>query len=118
MSRRQFTKEFKLAAIRRLEEGVPPGEVARALEVNPNLLHHGRGEFRQGPGPAFPGKGQRRWPEGRIAEWERKIGQQALEIDFWKATWICALPSRALRCRGQVTDDRASPRNCAAGDGR
>jgi transposase-like protein len=84
MSRRQFTKEFKLAAVRRLEEGVSLGEVARGLEVNPNVLHRWRREFRQGPGNAFPGQGQRRWSEGRIAELERKIGQQALEIDFLK----------------------------------
>jgi len=82
LSRRQFTKEFKLAAVRRLEEGVSMAEVARGLEVNPNVLHRWRREFRQGPGNAFPGKGQRRWAEGRIAELERKIGQQTLEIDF------------------------------------
>jgi transposase-like protein len=38
LSRRQFTREFKLAAVRRLEEGVSLGEVARALEVNDNVL--------------------------------------------------------------------------------
>ncbi|HTF64437.1 MAG TPA: hypothetical protein VK638_17275, partial [Edaphobacter sp.] len=27
---------------------------------------------------------QRRWSEGRVAELERKIGQQAVEIDFLK----------------------------------
>jgi hypothetical protein len=43
-----------------------------------------RREFRQGPGNAFPGLGQRRWEEGRVAQLERKIGQQALEIDFLK----------------------------------
>ena len=84
MSRRQFTKEFKLAAIQRLERGVSIGEVARALEVNPNVLHRWRQEFRQAPGNSFPGNGNRRWSEGRIAELERKIGQQALEIDFLK----------------------------------
>lgn len=84
LSRRQFTQEFKLAAVRRLEEGVSLGEVARGLEVNPNVLHRWRREFRRGPGNAFPGNGQRRWSEGRIAELERKIGQQALEIDFLK----------------------------------
>jgi len=83
-SRRQFTREFKLAAVRRLEEGVSLGEVARALEVNSNVLHRWRREFRQGPGNAFPGAGKRRWSEGRIAELERKIGQQTLEIDFLK----------------------------------
>ena len=60
------------------------GEVARALEVNANVLHRWRREFRQGPGNVFPGKGKQRSSEGRIAELERKIGQQALELDFLK----------------------------------
>jgi transposase len=84
LSRRMFTKEFKLAAVQRLEQGVALGEVARALEVNPNVLHRWRHEIRQGPGNVFPGHGKQRWSEGRIAELERKIGQQALEIDFLK----------------------------------
>jgi transposase-like protein len=79
-----FTKEFKLAAVQRLEQGVSLGEVARALEVNPNVLHRWRREIRQGPGNVFPGHGKQRWAEGRVAELERKIGQQALEIDFLK----------------------------------
>ena len=83
-SRRQFTKEFKLAAVRRLEQGTSIAEAARALEVNPNVLHRWRREFRQGPGNAFPGNGKQRWAEGRIAELERKIGQQSLKIDFLK----------------------------------
>src|SRR5260370_27865525 len=82
LSRRQFTKEFKLAAVRRLEQGVSIGEAARALEVNPNVLHRWRREFRQGPGNVFPGNGKQRWSEGRIAELERKGGQQTLESDF------------------------------------
>jgi transposase len=84
MSHRRFTREFKLAAVRRLEEGIPIAELARGLEVNPNVLHRWRREFREGPGNAFPGHGQRRWSEGRIADLERKIGQQVLEIDFLK----------------------------------
>lgn len=83
-SRRQFTQEFKLAAVRRLEQGVSIAEVARGLEVNANVLHRWRREFRQGPGNAFPGNGKQRWSEGRVAELERKVGQQALEIDFLK----------------------------------
>ena len=84
LSRRMFTKEFKLAAVRRLEQGVSIGEAARALEVNPNVLHRWRRELRQGPGNAFPGNGRQRWSEGRIAELERKVGQQTIEIDFLK----------------------------------
>src|SRR5207248_9622064 len=65
LSRRQFTQEFKLAAVRRLEQGISIAEVARGLEVNPNVLHRWRREFRQGPGNVFPGNGKQRWSEGR-----------------------------------------------------
>ena len=46
LSRRKFTKEIKLAAIQRLDSGASVAEVARAFEVNPNLLHRWRKEFR------------------------------------------------------------------------
>ena len=82
--RRTFTREFKLAAVRRLEAGVSIAEVARGLEVNPKVLHRWRREFRQGPGNAFSVQGQRRWSEGKLAELERKVGQQAMEIDLLK----------------------------------
>jgi transposase-like protein len=95
LSRRRFTREFKLAAIQRLEQGISIAEVARALEVNPNVLHRWRSEFRQGPGNAVPGRGQRRWSEGRIAELERKIGQQTLEIDS-DCQWLQYLHSVGL----------------------
>jgi transposase len=85
LSRRTFTREFKLFAVRRLEAGVSLAEVSRGLEVSPNVLHRWSREFRQAPGNAFPGQGQRRWSEGKVAELERKIGQQAVEIDFLKA---------------------------------
>jgi len=82
LSRRMFTKEFKLAAVQRLERGSSLGEVARALEVNPNVLHRWRREVQDFGLKAFVGNGQRRIDEGRVAELERKVGRQALEIDF------------------------------------
>ena len=84
LSRRTFTREMKLAAVQRLETGATIGEVARAFEVNPNVLHRWRREFRQGPGNAFPGLGKKRWDDTQQAKLERKIGQQTLEIDFLK----------------------------------
>jgi transposase len=84
LSRRKFTREVKMAAVQRLETGSSLAEVARAFEVNPNVLHRWRREFRQGPGNVFPGSGKRRWDEAEQAKLERKIGQQTLEIDFLK----------------------------------
>ena len=98
-----FTKEFKLAAVRRLEQGVTIGEAARAWEVNPNVLHRGRREFRTEPGNAFPGNGKQCRGEGRIAELERKIGQQALEIDFLKGC-ACSASRNSGCCRRAPRD--------------
>jgi transposase-like protein len=59
------------AAVRRLEDGDSIAEVARGLEVNAKVLHRWRRALRQGPGNAFPGKGQRRWSEDNIAQVRR-----------------------------------------------
>ena len=111
LSRRQFTKEFKLAAVRRLEQGVSIAEAARALEVSANVLHRWRREFHGGPGNAFPGNGKDRWSEGRVAELERKVGQQALEIDFLKGCLQRIEEQRMLQAlHGKPRSARKSPR--------
>lgn len=84
LTRRQFTKEFKFGPVRRLDQGVSIAEAARALVVNPNVLLRWRREFRLVPGNAVPGNGTARWSEGKIADLERQIGQQALEVDLLK----------------------------------
>jgi transposase-like protein len=84
LSRRRFTREFKITAVRRLQQGESVAVLARALEVNPGLLHRWREEFQHEPGKAFPGSGRRGAEPDRVAQLERKIGQQALEIDFLK----------------------------------
>ena len=81
-TRRKFTREFKEEAVRRLGLGASIAEVAKACEVNPNLLHRWRREVQDFGQKAFVGNGQRRTDEGRVAELERKVGRQALEIDF------------------------------------
>jgi len=83
-TRRTFTREFKLAAVKRLQAGHPVGRVARELEVNPNQLHAWKRDYEQRPNSAFSGEGRRRGEETAVAELERKIGQQAMEIDFLK----------------------------------
>jgi transposase-like protein len=83
-SRRKFTREFKLTAIRRLQSGQSIAEVARALEVHPSELHRWRHELEDHGEKAFSGVGKKRADESRVAELERKVGQQTLEIDFLK----------------------------------
>jgi transposase-like protein len=85
-SRRVFTREFKLAAVKELESAKPLGYVARQLEVNPNTLHRWRREFKEQPTKAFSGQRRRILAESREAELERKIGQMTMENDFSKKT--------------------------------
>src|SRR6266545_2653701 len=83
-SRRVFTREFKLAAVKELESGKPLGYVARRLEVNANTLQRWRREFKAQPTKAFSGQGKRLLAESQEAELERKIGQLTMENDFLK----------------------------------
>ena len=106
LTRRKFTKEFKEAAVRRLELGASLAEVARACEVNPNVLHRWKRELREHGVRAFAGNGQNRATENRIADLERKVGRQALEIDFLERCLQHAEQQRklqALTTRGSST---------------
>lgn len=96
-SRRKFTKEFKQTAVRRLQSGQSIAEVARALEVNPSELHRWRRELQEHGERAFSGVGKKRGEESRVAELERKIGQQAMEIDFLKRALQHVEEQRLLR---------------------
>ena len=106
VSRRKFTREFKEAAIRRLELGASVAEVARACEVNPNVLHRWRRELGEFGTKAFAGPGRSRAEENRIAALERKVGRQALEIDFLRGCLEHVEEQRrlqALTTRGSCT---------------
>jgi transposase-like protein len=92
MSRRRFTKEFKTAAAKRLLRGESGSEVARELDVKRAKLYEWASQLERYGDDAFPGPGRRpggqqrvergREDEARVAALERKIGQQAVEIDF------------------------------------
>ena len=58
--RRVFSKECKAAAVRSLEMGASATEVARALQVNPNVVHRWRRESWRFGGQAFRGYGNSR----------------------------------------------------------
>ena len=96
-TRRKFTKEFKQTAVNRLKSGQSMAEVARALEVNASDLCRWRRESQEHGERAFQGSGNKRAEETRIAELERKVGQQALEIDFLKRALQHVEEQRLLR---------------------
>lgn len=96
-TRRTFTREFKEAAVRRLELGATLSEVARACEVNPNVLHRWRRELHDLATKAFSGHGKVRTEENQIAELERKVGRQSLELDFLRRCLQHAEEARRLQ---------------------
>jgi transposase-like protein len=120
---RAFGREFKLEAVRRLLAGENVSALARELKVQRNDLYVWRDRFRAGGADALRGPGRPRKAEAgtttgklaapddplacqldaagkRIADLERKIGQQQLELDFFK---------RALR---QVKASHRPPCGC------
>jgi len=96
-SRRKFTKDFKQSAVSRLNSGQSVVEVARALEVHPSDLQRWRRELQEHGEQAFIGVGKKRAEESRVAELERKVGQQAMEIDFLKRALQHVEEQRLLR---------------------
>ena len=84
MSRRVFTRELKLSAMRELDAGKEVGILARQLEVHPNVLYRWQREFKKHPTKAFCGHGNRSLSESSDAALERKIGQLTMENDFLK----------------------------------
>ena len=82
LSRRLFTNEFKLAPCAGWSKGSGWSKWCGRLEVSPNVLHRWHREFRPWAWERVSGQWKERWSEGRIAELERNVGQQALGIDF------------------------------------
>jgi transposase len=91
--RRRFSREFKLMALSRLETAPSVRELARELGLRRELLHKWRKLYEGGGAEALRTTGRPRpvaqAPEAmaaatRIAELERKVGEQALQLDFFK----------------------------------
>jgi transposase-like protein len=113
LSRRKFTREFKVSAVKKLEEGASVGALSRALEVNVSVLHRWREEFHESPVRAFTGSERGRVEGDPVAALERKIGQQALEIDFLKGCLQRVEEQRQLQAHAS---EPPSTRKSKAGD--
>ena len=85
-TRRQFTKEFKLEAVRLVvEEKRPLAQVARDLDIGRNLLRRWKDELQgAGKAEAFPGNGQLTSPDEEIRRLRRELEQVRQERDFLK----------------------------------
>ncbi len=91
--RRLFSRAFKLAAIQRMADAGNVSALADELGVRRELLYDWREKFAAGGAAALRGSGrprplaeppEMRDEQRRVAALERKIGEQALLIDFFR----------------------------------
>jgi transposase len=91
--KRRYSREFKIVAVRRVNEGESPHAVARDLEVKPSLLWRWRKQVAEKGENALKEVGRPKGTTGssdiseasnqrRIAELERLVGRQQMEIRF------------------------------------
>ena len=84
LKRRVFTKDFKLQVLGEADQGVSISELNRRYELSGGMIAKWRRQFKQTPTNTFPGKGSQDSDKAKMAEMERLIGRQAIEIDFLK----------------------------------
>jgi transposase len=80
LKRRQHTKEFKQQVLRELEGGLPIAQVAREHALAPKLIQRWQQEYIEYGEEAFGGNGRSYKDQARIAELERTVGRQTLEV--------------------------------------
>ena len=85
MTRRQFSREFKLEAVRLVKErGVSVAQACRDLEVGESLLRRWVADHTADPGQAFPGQGQLRPEQQEIDRLRREVAKLKGERDILK----------------------------------
>ncbi len=83
-TRRKFSREFKLEAVRQLEAGRRLAEVARDLGVHATVLRRWKDQVGVDVETAFPGNGRLREPEEALRRLQRENAQLRAERDFLK----------------------------------
>jgi len=84
-TRRKFSREFKLEAVRMVTEGgYSANQVARDLDIRPDMLRRWRRQFEEDPDQAFPGVGQRKAREEEVWQLRRKLERVTAERDTLK----------------------------------
>jgi len=105
---RVFSPKFKQAAVERMLNGECVSSLSAQLKIKRSVLYRWRDAFRREGPPGLarpvgrqPGVPHPRPPANaeqaaaeRIAELERKIGQQALDLDFLRAAFKRVKESR------------------------
>lgn len=123
--RRSFSVEYKRSVLARLASGEPVSSVALEIGVRRQLIYKWRDAYRAGrlgarrgrPTKAqavvreagLAGSDELAAAKRRIAELERKVGQQAVELDFFQGALRRIKASRPVSEEPGVTG--SSPRS-------
>jgi len=92
-TRRSFSSEYKLEAVRAAERSGSLAQTARDLDIRPGLIHRWKRELRDDGRRAFPGNGSPRDEELVQLRRENKRLHDELSI-IKKALGIVSSPSR------------------------
>jgi transposase len=85
MARRQFTREFKLEAVRLIRDrGVSYSQASQELGVHPSQLRDWVKKFADDPLHAFPGHGQMKPEQMEIVRLKREVLKLKAERDILK----------------------------------
>lgn len=84
-SRRRFSREFKVEAVRLVcERGVSVAQAARELDVHVNVLRAWVREQRADPAQAFPGHGRQTPEAAEVTQLKREVARLRMERDILK----------------------------------
>ena len=84
-SRRRYTREFKIEAIRRMvEDGQAQKTVADDLGVNVNTLAAWRRQLLADPTHAFPGNGKQKPEDAELTQLRKENAALKRELSFLK----------------------------------
>ena len=85
MGRRQFTREFKIEAVRLVRDrGVSIAQASRDLDVHENVIRKWVRDFAADPGQAFPGHGTMKPEQAEIERLKREVQKLKSERDVLK----------------------------------
>jgi transposase len=85
MARRQFSREFKLEAVKLVRErGVSIAQASRDLDVHENVLRKWVRDVAADPVHAFPGQGQMKPEQAEIERLKKEVAKLRMERDILK----------------------------------
>ena len=89
MTRKNYTKEFKLDAIALvLEQGYKPAEAARSLDVNVSMLRRWVKEHQAQDGQAFRGNGKLTEEQLEIRRLKEQVRRLEMEKEILKKATV------------------------------